>query len=522
MYKKVYVMKKLLLSSVMIFFANPIYAENYLSDMKISGFVSDYHPKDMIPIQTSITNVFKEIGDVNSLKYIYGYPYDKDFGGDESRLDGAYTTYNVIGSSSLSKFNQDDFVEKWTLMKNSAVNFIETPSAGRFKPEDFVLDGVVDVKSQNLWGDDTSDLIIPPSAFVGWRYTASLNVETSGNLAIVFNSLTERWNGGEWGDFKNNRWDFAGDTEYKYCHTFIILNGEQIDSSSTETNRDGRTRMLKMLPSVQEGKYDLVAEVICPTSYYQRINFLSMGVVDVDTREPLPSYPAEERPTKTPKRGKIPEVNQIDRVGFTRWSWWKEDQLEMTDMDLLIEDNQAFGLSNSSHVKQIMVEDRFFPKEEGVYQLLLETESNTCLATQVTYGKVSCAGVLHPSYYVSFEERDVQLAGGAFHSASPHRKDLASFVVEKDDIRYGMPFVLSVRGRLPWKDSYETREIYIADIEQDYAPRIEVDGKSLPAAVRVTNSLSDAKAIQKVRLWIKGPSDSKFRPLYDYDFQENK
>lgn len=68
MYKKVYVMKKLLLSSVMIFFANPIYAENYLSDMKISGFVSDYHPKDMIPIQTSITNVFKEIGDVNSLK----------------------------------------------------------------------------------------------------------------------------------------------------------------------------------------------------------------------------------------------------------------------------------------------------------------------------------------------------------------------------------------------------------------------------------------------------------------------
>lgn len=515
-------MKNIILAGLLGVLASPSYAENYLSDMRIMGLLSDYHPKDMIPIQSSITNVFKEIGDVNSLRYIYGYPYDKDFGGDESRLEGAYSVYHpLISNPEFSKFNGEDFIQKWTFMKNSSVPLVEMPTSGRFKAEEFVLEGLDEVKQKNLWGDDVDNFIVPPSAFVGWSIKSDLNLETTGDFAVVFNSLTQRLDGKTWGDFSNKNW-ISVDEEYNYCHTYLYIDNKMVDESSTKVNRDGKIRMLKKLPNLAPGKYELLTSVICPTSYYQRINFLSMGVVDVATREPLPSYPSQEHPTKTPKRGETPDVNQIDRVGFSSWSWWREEELDMTDLDLLVDENQEFGLSNSSHVKQIMVEDRFYPKEEGIYQLLLETESNTCLATQITYGKVSCAGVLHPSYYVSFQERDVQLAGASFHSASPHRKDLGAFVVKEDDIRFGMPFVLSVRGRLPWKDSFETREIYIADIEQDYAPRIEVGGKSLPAAVRITNSLSDAQAIQKVRLWIKGPSDSKFRPLYDYDFQENK
>ena len=43
---------------------------------------------------------------------------------------------------------------------------------------------------------------------------------------------------------------------------------------------------------------------------------------------------------------------------------------------------------------------------------------------------------------------------------------------------------------------------------------------TIPAAVRVTNALAGASVQQKVRVWIKGPIDTKFRPFYHYDFKK--
>ena len=43
---------------------------------------------------------------------------------------------------------------------------------------------------------------------------------------------------------------------------------------------------------------------------------------------------------------------------------------------------------------------------------------------------------------------------------------------------------------------------------------------TIPAAVRVSNVLAGASVQQKVRVWIKGPTDTKFRPFYDYDFKK--
>ena len=106
---------------------------------------------------------------------------------------------------------------------------------------------------------------------------------------------------------------------------------------------------------------------------------MKIGVVDVENRSVLPVSTFKLPERVEPKIGNLPALHTVQRLGRNNWTGWAPEKLNLTDLDLIKDEHQEYGLSNLRHVKQYLIEDTFYPKSEGTYQFYFETESNTCI-----------------------------------------------------------------------------------------------------------------------------------------------
>ena len=418
------------------------------------------------------------------------------------------------------------------------------PTFGKVKAGNLQVGDMSDIEDRNLYQWNEKNKYLPASFVRSWVMKGDLVIEDASD---PFNVI-------QIGKAK-------GKQDGSACRMSAYINGKKVLGTDTAQARSFKISAIKKLRDLKPGRHSIVGLWACDGFSDPSVHFdvMKIGVVQEgkDERLVLPVSTFKVKDRKPPVIGNIPSVSKIERLGWSRWTSPKSEKLDFTDMDMLKTEDQDIGLSNTNHVKQVLVEDVFYPKDTGVYKFYIETESNVCAKELIRMGKDFCSWITHPSYILSFDGNEVIVAAPAFNAVIPYRNNFGTFFATERDVANGVSFVYSARGRLPIKNAPHAVRMKIADVEEDYQRSLNLSnyrsasfgtsatqtndgyydnsfGSSsgtwvghtrnrtvqIPAAVPVTNAFTGAKAIQKVRLWVKGPKDAKFRPLYDYDFKE--
>ena len=93
---------------------------------------------------------------------------------------------------------------------------------------------------------------------------------------------------------------------------------------------------------------------------------MKIGVVDVENRSVLPVSTFKLPERVEPKIGNLPALHTVQRLGRNNWTGWAPEKLNLTDLDLIKDEHQEYGLSNLRHVKQYLIEDTFYPKSRDI------------------------------------------------------------------------------------------------------------------------------------------------------------